>query len=338
MPLHYGSITAEHAAVRETAGLFDVSHMGRLDLRGPDVVTSLERLVTRKLSGKALGRVIYTLVTNENGGVLDDILVYLFAPDRISLVVNASNREKLLGWFGDHLPETVEMTDRTLETAMVAIQGPKAIEIAGPILRQDIKKLGFYRFDPESKSGLFVSRTGYTGEDGVEISGPAEQILDFCRAATSQGAQMTGLGARDILRLEMGYPLYGHELNEQTNVMACGMGWAADLDGHDFVGAKAMRDVAAQGEKNTSMGLIVEGRGIPRQDCPVQADGKEIGIVTSGGFSPGLKKGIALARVEASADKYDAPKIMVRGKALDCKWQQPPFVEDRTARKAVRTN
>lgn len=337
MPLHYGSITTEHTAVRENAGLFDVSHMGRIELEGPDVEERFGALVTRRIHGREPGRVIYTLVTTETGGVMDDILVYVRGGNRLSLVVNASNRRKLLTWFRERLPGTITITDRTLDTAMVALQGPGAIAIAAGILGEAVNALRFYRFDPEAQSALFAGRTGYTGEDGVEVWGAPEAVLAFCRDAVAEGAVPAGLGARDILRLEMGYPLYGHEMDETVSPLKAGLGWAVELDKHEFTGASVLRAEVTGGIARSGRGLVLRERGIPRQDCRVFRVGEQVGAVTSGGFSPSLEKGIALVRLERVVPDDTNPSIVIRGRSLEAEWKPLPLVPDRTARASSRS-
>lgn len=338
MPLHYGSITHEYAMVRDHAGLFDVSHMGRFDLMGDDVISEFQKMTTRRLEGRSYGRVVYTLIVNEAGKILDDILVYLRGDTYISLVVNASNRSKLFSWFQNYLPSHIKLVDRTFETAMVALQGPFALEMASQLLDSNPNDLPFYRFNPSLSEPVLVSRTGYTGEDGVEVAGDFDSISQFCRKAIKLGAIPAGLGARDILRMEMGYPLYGHELDEETSPYDAGLEWAVDLDNREFIGANALRLERESSKGTFNTGLLMQGKGIPRQGFSVRSDGQDIGVVTSGGFSPLLKRGIALVRLPSSPSENSTPTIVIRDREQEAEWKTPPFVPDRTARKKVVPN
>jgi aminomethyltransferase len=309
MPVQYGSIVAEHQATRQAAGLFDVSHMGRLRLDGSGAATFLDRLLTRKVIGMLPGKIRYSLVCNERGGILDDVLVYHLADRRGGdyhlLVVNASNREKIFNWLQSHLQpnDGLQLTDRTTETAMIAVQGPKAIACVQPLVDIDIGGLAYYTGTEAKIPGHqgIVSRTGYTGEDGCELIVPAatavsiwEQVLTNGKEA---GATAVGLGARDTLRLEAAMPLYGHELNEQINPIQAGLGFAVNLDGREFIGREAL--VAARQNQNqpVRVGLMLAGRRAAREHYPVLAGGQPVGEVTSGTFSPTLQQPIAMAYV-----------------------------------------
>jgi aminomethyltransferase len=338
MPVQYGSIVEEHQATRQKATLFDVSHMGRLRLDGPCAAAFLDRLLTRKVAGMGPGKIRYSLVCNESGGILDDVLVYHLdehggGPYHL-LVVNASNREKILGWLRSHLKSSdeVTLTDRTFETAMIAVQGPAALRIAEPLVGTDLGGLGYYTGCETTIAGrsAIASRTGYTGEDGCELIVPAdaavevwEKILAHGQAA---GAMAAGLGARDTLRLEAAMPLYGHELSESINPLQAGLGFAVNLEGREFIGRAALVAAKANKEQPVRVGIELAGRRAPREHYAVLADGQPVGEVTSGTFSPTLQKpiGMAYVRPEFSAPGTELA-VDIRGAAENARVVKLPF-------------
>ena len=309
MPLLYRGIVEEHEQTRRSGSIFDVSHMGRLSFNGKDAQRFLDYLVTRKLDDQAVGQSRYSLVCNETGGVLDDVIVSRDAKNWI-MVCNASNREKLWQHFGEVRKAKgfdVDMADNTEATAMIALQGPKVIERLAKDLPIDITKIKRYHFTTVNvmlfKVTLF--RSGYTGEDGVEIVVPAKmagfaiKMLGGKMDDPSATIKPAGLGARDTLRLEAGMPLYGHELNETTDPISAGLGWAVDLS-KDFIGAAALRKVKQEGPKRKLVGLELEGKRIARQGTAVRLGDAVIGEVTSGTFGPTVQKSIAMAYVDAA--------------------------------------
>ena len=309
MPIVYRSILDEHEQTRRSGSLFDVSHMGRLQFTGPDAAQFLDLVLTRNVATQKLGQCRYSLVCNEAGGVLDDVIVSKDVR-HWNLVVNASNRDKLVKYFHQVRHDKsfdFDMADETESTAMVAIQGPKVIDRIADVLPVDIRRLKRYHFVSEElmMTPFTVYRSGYTGEDGVEVVIPvraaamAVKLLTGSLDKPDATIRPAGLGARDTLRLEAGMPLYGHELNEQTDPIAAGLGWAVDLT-KDFVGAAALRKVKADGPKRKLVSLELEGRRIARQGATVQtADGRPVGEVTSGTFGPTVQKSIAMAYVDA---------------------------------------
>jgi aminomethyltransferase len=353
MPVQYGSIVAEHQATRQAAGLFDVSHMGRLRLEGAGAAAFLDRLLTRKVIGMAAGRIRYSLVCNENGGILDDVLVYHLTRGRASyylLVVNASNREKIYDWLSQHRDrdDDVRIADSTIETAMIAVQGPAALATVQPLAGVDLRDLGYYTGAETTIGGCasIVSRTGYTGEDGCELIVPADAGVRIWEQVLAQGkesgATAAGLGARDTLRLEAAMPLYGHELNEQINPIQAGLSFAVTFNGRDFIGRNAL--VSAQQDRRAPVrvGLELEGRRAAREHYPVHKwdpnaweetqsglpkyVGDVIGEVTSGTFSPTLQKPIAMAYVAPQfAQRGTELRIDVRGSAEPARVVQLPF-------------
>ena len=317
MPVQYASIVEEHLATRRAAGLFDVSHMGRLTIGGTAAIDWLESLLTRRVSGIEVGRVRYTLVTSDAGGrpvVLDDALVSrdTDAPDgtpRLAMVVNASNRDRVVAWLKSRLPATgVTFADRTFETAMIAVQGPLAIQILGSLCgagdAERVAGLGNYRGTSAVVAGhsAAVSRTGYTGEDGVELvvdAAAAMPVWEAIHAAGSPlGLRACGLGARDTLRLEAGMPLYGHELREDSDPFAIGLDLAFNLDGRGFPGAGHYVSLRNQPAGRVRVGLTFDSKRTAREGDAVMQGERRVGVVTSGSFAPTLGTAVAMAMVD----------------------------------------
>ena len=319
MPVQYSSIADEHSATRNAVGVFDISHMGRLQFRGWGVLPFLDLVLTRRVSDIKAHQVRYSLICNEGGGILDDVLFYegvgesvypiLYGPDLHDLVVNASNREKIVNWLCERLPAKVKLSDLTQTTAMIAVQGPKSIAVLEQFIGSvvPISEIRYYTSAvihfgvPE----VTISRTGYTGEDGFEIICDAEDappIWDKCvSAATSVGGMAAGLGARDTLRLEAAMPLYGHELSETINPIQAGLNFAVNLGGRKFIGSDALERFAADKSQPVRIGLQCDGKRVPRQGCPVLHNNVVVGEVTSGTYSPTLDRPIAMAYVGPSA-------------------------------------
>lgn len=308
MPVQYTSIVAEHQATRRAAGLFDVSHMGRLRFAGPSAADFLNSLLTRSVADLEPGQVLYSLVTNEQGGILDDVLVYSVPHDTTPyhlLVVNASNREKIVDWVQRHLAGRgdVECTDITQDTAMIAVQGPLAVRLVVPRMPIDVADMKYYHAAETTIGGEtgLVSRTGYTGEDGFELIVAATVAPELWEGllteGQAQGVLAAGLGARDTLRLEAAMPLYGHELTEEINPLEAGLSFAVDLDGRTFPGAALLQAVKRDGPKRARVGLELAGRRPAREHYAIVAEGRPIGEVTSGTFSPTLQKPIAMGYV-----------------------------------------
>jgi aminomethyltransferase len=314
MPLHYGSILEEHMAVRNGAGIFDVSHMGRLKFTGRHARRFLERVCTRRISDMAPLTCRYSLVCNEQGGVKDDVIIYRF-DDHWLMVCNASNRAKLLAHFAAVSGDlSLKIEDMTEKTGMVALQGPGVMDLIGRFSRE-IPTLKRYTFTVKNLLiiKMVVSRTGYTGEDGVEVILPANMIgmamkLLLKESPEGHTFKPVGLGARDSLRLEAGMPLYGHELTEETDPISAGLGFGVSLDKdkdtefgepEKFIGQEALQRIAAQGPTKKLVGLRVEGRRTARQGMNVMGGGAVVGQVTSGCLSPTLDVSIAMAYVDA---------------------------------------
>jgi aminomethyltransferase len=313
MPVQYTSIAEEHNATRNAVGVFDISHMGRFSFYGPEAANLLDSVVTRRVTDMKPGQVRYALLCNEDGGILDDVLVYR-SPIQASadappyqLVVNASNREKISDWINNRQTKAATFRDDTLRSAMIAVQGPAAVSLIQPHVDCDLRAMRYYTSTTAKFRDIPVaaSRTGYTGEDGCEIICDASQATKIWEPilsdGNSSGARPAGLGARDTLRLEASMPLYGHELSEAINPFQAGLSFAVNLGGRKFVGSDALERFAADKSQPVRIGLTVEGKRVARQGCPV-LHGKEIvGEVTSGTYSPTLDRPIAMAYVRPTA-------------------------------------
>jgi aminomethyltransferase len=317
MPVQYTSIIEEHQAVRKAAGLFDISHMGRLGFRGPDAERLLQTLVTCRVDNLAVDQIRYGLMCREDGGVLDDVLVYRLA-DSFGLVVNAGNRQKLLPWIGAHQPGfDCELKDRTQEAVMLALQGPKALSFLQPLTRTDLAAMKYYaglvaEIDGEE---AYLSRTGYTGEDGFEIVLGNGRATAFADKMLGIGFQPCGLGARDTLRLEAAMPLYGHELTEEIDPFTAGLDFAVKLDKPDFLGKAALQSIAQRTDRKKRIGLQLAGKRIAREGATVLHNNEAVGAVTSGTFSPTLDKSIAMALVQPAAGAIGTQlEVDIRGK------------------------
>jgi aminomethyltransferase len=317
MPVQYSGIVEEHAAVRTAAGMFDVSHMGRLSFGGTGVLDLLQFVYTNNAATMKDMQVRYGLICNPQGGVRDDVLVYRW-PYGWAMVVNASNREKILAVLREQMVgRDVQLTDQTTTTAMVALQGPKAVEMSRGMFRDDVTNLPYYIAHPTHYKGknCVVSRTGYTGEDGLEIMVGSAQAVELWEELSAKGAKPSGLGARDTLRLEAAMPLYGHELSEEIDPLQAGLGWAVKIDKGDFIGRAALLKRKEDPTRRVRVGLSLEGKRIPREGFVVQSVGKEIGKVTSGTFAPTLQKSLAMAFVDPRfAAEGTKVEIDIRGK------------------------
>lgn len=341
MPLLYSSIIEEHRHCRTAAGFFDVSHMGRLRFSGRHARKFLDHVCTRQVLGMEVGQCRYGLVCNEQGGCLDDVIVSCFDEAEYLMVCNASNRAKLLAHFAAVKGDMAfKLEDQTESTAMVALQGPKAMDIISS-LSSEIPKLKRYRFVQKSLIvvKMIVSRTGYTGEDGVEVilgSTMARMALGMFLKDAKEGTSIikpVGLGARDTLRMEAGMPLYGHEIDEQTDPISAGLAFAVKLDkGEDdervgrFIGQDALQRIARNGPTRKLVGLGLEGRRSARQGMEVRRGGTVVGRVTSGCLSPTLDRPIAMAYVDAAlADAGSEMEVDLRGTTVAARVEPLPF-------------
>jgi len=317
MPVQYTSITEEHTTVRTAAGLFDISHMGRLSFGGPDALSLIQRIYTNNAATMKDFQARYGLVCNDAGGIRDDVLVYRW-PYGWAMVVNASNRLKILSWLDESKgTDNVQIVDQTLDTCMVAVQGPKALTMCAGMFEADSATLGYYFATPTryQGQGCVVSRTGYTGEDGIEIMVSAKQGVQLWEDLTRRGGKPCGLGARDTLRLEAAMPLYGHELSEDIDPFQAGLGWAVKLDKGDFRGREALFKRKEDTGRPRRVGLELEGKRIAREGAVVKVNGKPVGTVTSGTYAPTLQRSIAMAYIEPALTEIGTPCVVdIRGK------------------------
>lgn len=322
MPLQFEGIVAEHRAVRTGVGVFDVSHMGEIRLRGPGAVAYANHLVTNEVAAVPDGKAVYTPMCLEHGGIVDDLLVYVQGAERL-LVVNAANFKKDLGWVREHAPGDVEVVDENAATGQLAVQGPKAEDVIARVYGERCRALQFYTFLDwrDGPRRALVSRTGYTGEDGFEIYMPAEQALEhFDRvfeAGRATGIRPVGLGARDTLRLEMGYCLYGNDIDETTNPLEAGIGWTVHFEKPAFSGHQALRRLKAEGPPRRLVGLVLDADRIARQGAEVYAGETRVGTLTSGSMGISIGKPVAMAYVDvAAASTGTRVELRARGQAL----------------------
>jgi aminomethyltransferase len=330
MPLQYSSIREEHVAVRERVGLFDVSHMGELSLRGERATDALDLIVTNSVRDLEPGQARYTCVCDEAGGIVDDALVYR-DEDGWMVVVNAGTRLGDLEHFRAVAGDLCEVEDQSLHTALIAVQGPRAVEIVQAHADVDLAPVPYYHFVHGAFDGVpcRFSRTGYTGEDGFELFLPwaaAERAWrTLLETGEPHGVRPCGLGARDTLRLEAAMRLYGQDLSRETNPLEAGLGWTVKLDKADFVGAEALRRIKQEGVRRTLIGLRPEGRAIARHGYPILDGGRAVGEVTSGTFSFTLGGAIALGYVESASRDSKALAVEVRGEAVPATRVALPF-------------
>lgn len=329
MPLHYGSQVDEHHAVRQKAGVFDVSHMTVVDIRGDGTSGLLRRLLANDVDRlRQPGRALYSCMLNESGGVIDDLIVYFIAPGHYRVIMNASTRDKDLAWLRSNAGDSdVEIRERS-DTAMLAVQGPKARELTAALLPGTLgdSALELDPFSAVEHDDWFVARTGYTGEDGLELVLPAEQVAALWRGLVDAGVQPAGLGARNTLRLEAGMHLYGNDLDETVSPLESGLGWTVSFQPaeRDFVGRAALEALRNRVSLRRFAGLLLEDRGVLRDHQRVVLDGGAEGEITSGGFSPTLGRSIAMARLPAG--EQTRAKVDVRGRLLDVRIVSLPFV------------
>jgi aminomethyltransferase len=342
MPVQYpDGITAEHKAVRQAAGLFDVSHMGEFLVRGPQAADLLQHVTVNDVSKIAVGQAQYSAMCRDSGGVIDDLLVYRF-DDRFMVVVNASNKVKDLAWIQEHAASyDVDVQDRSDDTALLALQGPAAREIARTLADIEVDDVAYYHFTEGSVAGVaaVIAATGYTGEDGFELYVDAQDAAGLWRALLDEGGSRglvpTGLGARDSLRLEMGYALYGNDLDEDHTPLESGLGWITKLDKGDFIGRDVIMRQKAEGVPRRLVGMKLVDRGFPRPGYAVVSGGERVGVVTSGTVSPSLGEGIAMGYVPPElTSSGTALQIDVRGRLLNAVVQRPPFYTDGSVRRA----
>ncbi len=334
MPLQYSSIVKEHLAVRTTVGFFDLSHMGEFEIHGQGANELVQKLSTNDVGRLTDGRVLYTLFCNEAGGIVDDLLIYRHADNHYMLVVNAANIEKDFAWVETHNDTSAKIKDVSENTALIALQGPKAIDILNPfVLKRDVSKISFFRFAVDEVAGIptTISRTGYTGEIGFELyvnANSAEGLWNALYPAVLEvEGQPVGLGARDTLRLEAGLRLYGVDMNDDTNPYEVGLGKFVKSKGRQFIGKGALLRQKKKGIAKQMIGFQMLDRAVARTGYAVYQDGEPIGSVTSGAPSPTLKCSIGFALVTSQTiSEDDEIDIEIRGKMHPAKIVTVPFI------------
>ena len=331
MPVQYKGILEEHAAVREHAGVFDVSHMGEVTIEGPGALETAQRLITNDLSRCSQGQAQYNALCNERGGVIDDIIVYRLSDTRLFICVNASGREKDFEWIKSHAGAGAKVTQRSDDWAQLAVQGPRAPELVNSLCEPRVIDLAYYHFREATVAGVrgcIVARTGYTGEDGFEVFCPPDGARKLWDAVGAKGAVPCGLGARDSLRLEVAYRLYGNDMDEDHTPLEAGLGWIVKLDKPGgFIGSEALIRQKKEGLKRKLAGFKLTGRGIARHGYPALEQGKRVGEVTSGTMSPVLKESIGLAWLPSELAREGTPfEVEIRGKPVSAAVVKTPFV------------
>jgi len=341
MPVQYEGVLAEHACVREKVGLFDITHMGEIFVSGPGAEAWIDGLVTNRVTGISIGKIVYNAMCRQDGGVLDDMLVYRLGETDWMIVCNASNHPKISGWLEKNLPaEGVELDDQSDRMALIAIQGPDSRELLcrlGNLAEKisDVEAMKFYTaFTLDGPGGRWiVSRTGYTGEHGYELYVPNGDAVAIWEELLDRGGDLgvapIGLAARDTLRFEVCYCLYGHELEEDITPLEAGIGWAVKLKKENFIGRDALVLQKGKGVPRRIVCLEITGRGIARQGARVLSGGQDVGLVTSGTFSPTLKKPLAMALVDAAVSEGDLA-VDIRGRTIECRIVSSPFLSART--------
>ena len=330
MPVQYQGIIEEHKLVREEVGLFDVSHMGEITAKGPQALDFVQHLITNDAAGMTEGQAIYSPMCYENGGVVDDLLVYKKSNEDFLLVVNASNTEKDFAWMQQNVPTDMKVMLENIseQTAQLALQGPEAEEILQKLTGTDLSKLKYYHFENGQVAGreCLISRTGYTGEDGFEIYCAPEEAAVLWDKLFDLGVKPVGLGARDTLRFEACMPLYGQELSAEITPLEAGFGFFVKLDKEEFIGLEALKKQREQGLPQKLVGLEMVDRGIPRTHYALQINGEAVGEVTSGSYCPSLDKNLGLGFVKTEFSEAGREvDVMVRNKPKKAVIVKKPF-------------
>lgn len=336
MPIQYSSIFEEHRCVRKNVGVFDVSHMGEIEVRGSDAAAFVQNVTVNDVSKLAPGKVQYSAMCYDDGGIVDDLLVY-HRGDHFMLVVNAANCAKDFQWLRDHADGDVQVIDRSDEISLLAVQGPNAISTLQKLTSVDLASMPYYTFIDGTLAGvsMTISRTGYTGEVGFELYFSSDVALServwhaIMEAGKEFGIQPVGLGARDTLRLEMGFRLYGSDIDQTTNPLEAGLGWITKLEKGNFIGRDALLKVKQNGLKRKLVGFtMIDEKAFPRHGCDIQVNGSSVGTVTSGTVSPTLEKGIGMGYVAVPhAENGARINIVIRNKEAKAVITKLPFIQ-----------
>jgi aminomethyltransferase len=332
MPVQYTGIVEEHRTVRSAVGCFDVSHMGEFEFKGPDAVRALQGVTTNDVTSLEIGQVQYSLLCYEDGGIVDDLTLYRLTDDHFMMTVNASNIDKDWAWIGRHLEGRVDARNVSEDTGLIAVQGPHAERLVGRLADVDVAAIGYYHFRRGHVAGVpgIISRTGYTGEDGFELYLPAagtERVWDRLLAeGRADGAAPIGLGARDTLRLEMKYALYGNDIDQTTNPLEAGLGWVVKPAKGSFLGRDAIERVRAAGPRRRLVGFEMVDRAVARHGYPILHDDASVGEVTSGSYGPSVDRYVGMGYVPASlAAVGTAIAVEVRGRGQAARVVKTPF-------------
>ncbi len=334
MPVQYSNLNEEHLCVREKVGVFDVSHMGEFWLEGPGALELIQRVTSNDASKLFEGKVQYSCLPNDKGGIVDDLLVYCFGEEKYFLVVNASNIEKDWNWISKHNTKGVKMTNASDDYSLLAVQGPKATEVLQTLTSVNLGEMGYYTFTVDTIAGIsdvIISATGYTGAGGFELyvkNAEAKKLWDAVfKAGEPHGILPAGLGARDTLRLEKGFCLYGNDINDETSPIEAGLGWITKFT-KDFINSDYHKNLKENGVSKRLVGFVMQERGIPRQHYNIlNAEGEVIGEVTSGTQSPSLGKAIGMGYVNKQYTKAETPIfIEIRNKAIAAEVTKVPFL------------
>ncbi len=345
MPIFYSSILDESKSVRENVGMFDISHMGEVEVKGENAFALLQNLTSNDLGAIEQGQAQYTALLNENGGILDDLLVYKISEERFFLCLNSSNTESDVNWIADQALQypDVEVRNLSRHYGMISIQGPNSEPLLKLLTRRDLSKIGYYHFVVTLVGGhsVLLARTGYTGEDGFEIFCEWRETGSLWKQARARGKsfglKLIGLGARDILRLEMGYSLHGADISAETTPYEAGLGWIVKIDKPGgFIGCNALKKQREAGVKRALVGIEMIGRGIPRGGYPILSGGARVGEITSGAMSPTLGKAVGLGYAPPELAEAGTPLVVdIRGKMVEAVVKPKPFVSARVKKPAL---
>ncbi len=327
MPVQYSGVVQEHELVRTGVGLFDVSHMGEIEFKGPGALEEANRLITNDLAKAADGQAVYAGLLNEKGTFVDDVVAYRFSPEHIFICVNASNADKDFAWMSQNAKK-VKPVNRSDDYAQIAVQGPKAFALVQSLCGKSLEGVGTYRFTTGEVAGVpcIISRTGYTGEDGFELYCPPDKAEALWFALMDKGALPAGLGARDSLRTEMKYALYGNDIDDAHTPLEAGLGWIVKMDKADFIGKAALEAQKAAGIPRKLVGFELTEPGIPRSHYAILKDGQKVGEVTSGTMGPSIKKAVGIGYVPtALAAEGSTFHVEIRGRPVAARVVKTPF-------------